>query len=35
MVVAPATALPVFWVILVLSTLLAHAPGALRHRRLF
>ena len=35
MVVAPATALPVFWAILVLSTLLAHAPGALRHRRLF
>ena len=35
MVVAPATALPVFWAILVLSTLLSHAPGALRHRRPF
>ncbi len=35
MVVAPATALPMFWAILALSTLLAHAPGALRHRRLF
>ena len=35
MVVAPATALPVFWAILVLSTLLSHAPGALRHQRLF
>lgn len=35
MVVAPATALPVFWAILVLSTLLSHAPGTLRHRRLF
>lgn len=35
MVAAPATALPVFWAILVLSTLLSHAPGALRHQRLF
>ena len=31
----PASALPVFWAILVLSTVLSHAPGALRHRRLF
>lgn len=31
----PAHALPIFWVILVLSTLLSHAPGALRHQRLF
>ena len=35
MVAHPASALPVFWAILVLSTLLSHAPGALRHRRLF
>ena len=35
MVAHPAQALPVFWAILVLSTLLSHAPGALRHRRLF
>lgn len=30
----PALALAGFWVILVLSTLLSHAPGALRHKRL-
>jgi len=35
MAVEPALALPIFWVILALSTLLSHAPGALRHRRLF
>jgi hypothetical protein len=35
MVVYPPIALPVFWSILVLSTLLSHAPGSLRHRRLF
>ena len=35
MVAHPASALPVFWAVLVLSTLLSHAPGALRHRRLF
>lgn len=35
MVVHPPSALPVFWVVLVLSTVLSHAPGALRHRRLF
>ena len=35
MVAHPPLALPVFWAILVLSTLLSHAPGALRHRRLF
>ena len=34
-VVHPPSALPVFWVVLVLSTVLSHAPGALRHRRLF
>lgn len=26
--------LPLFWVVLVLSTVLSHAPGPLRHRRL-
>ena len=31
----PALAVPVFWSILLLSTLLSHAPGALRHKRLF
>lgn len=31
----PSSALAMFWAILVLSTLLSHAPGALRHRRLF
>ena len=31
----PSGALPMFWMILVLSTLLSHAPGAIRHRRLF
>ncbi|MBK8890110.1 MAG: hypothetical protein IPN75_06770 [Dechloromonas sp.] len=35
MVAHPASALPVFWAILVISTLLSHAPGAIRHRRLF
>ncbi|WP_153147415.1 hypothetical protein [Dechloromonas sp. H13] len=35
MAVVPATALAVFWTLLVLSTLLSHAPGALRHKRLF
>lgn len=35
MVVHPPSALPVFWAILVLSSVLSHAPGALRHRRLF
>ena len=35
MAFVPALALPVFWMILVLSTLLSHAPGALRHKRLF
>lgn len=35
MATQPAIALPVFWSILVLSALLSHAPGALRHRRLF
>jgi hypothetical protein len=31
----PPAALPVFWTVLVFSTMLSHAPGALRHRRLF
>jgi hypothetical protein len=31
----PASALALFWAILVLSALLSHAPGSLRHRRLF
>lgn len=31
----PPLALPMFWAILVLSTLLSHAPGALRRRQLF
>ena len=35
MAIYPSVALPVFWSILVLSTLLSHAPGSLRHRRLF
>lgn len=35
MVAAPATAPPMFWAILALSTLLSHASGAVRHRRLF
>ena len=35
MATQPAFALPIFWSILVLSALLSHAPGALRHRRIF
>jgi hypothetical protein len=35
MALSPPVALPVFWGILVISTLLSHAPGALRHKRLF
>ncbi|WP_434516183.1 hypothetical protein AB6Q56_06010 [Dechloromonas sp. ARDL1] len=31
----PALALPVFWTLIVLSTLLSHAPGNFRHCRLF
>ena len=31
----PAYALPIFWIVLVLSTLLSHAPGSFRHRQLF
>lgn len=31
----PQLAQPLFWVLLVLSTLLSHAPGSIRHRRLF
>jgi len=35
MALYPPVALAVFWGILVISTLLSHAPGSLRHRRLF
>lgn len=31
----PHLALPLFWGLLILSTLLSHAPGSFRHRRLF
>ena len=31
----PAYALPIFWIVLVLSTLLSHAPGSFRHTKLF
>jgi len=31
----PQLALPAFWTLVVFSTLLAHAPGHVRHRRLF
>ena len=31
----PEMALAMFWIILVLSTLLSHAPGGIRHYRLF
>ena len=33
-IVEPAWALPLFWLLLMLSTLLAHAPRSFRHRRL-
>lgn len=35
MAMQPAYALPIFWMVLVLSTLLSHAPGSFRHRQLF
>lgn len=35
MALYPPASLPLFWTILVVSTLLSHAPGNLRHRRLF
>jgi hypothetical protein len=35
MAVWPTSALAIFWVILVISALLSHAPGVLRHHRLF
>lgn len=35
MATQPAWALSIFWLVLVLSTLLSHAPGAFRHRQLF
>jgi hypothetical protein len=31
----PDWALPIFWLVLALSTLLSHAPGHFRHRQLF
>ena len=30
-----AWALAIFWLVLIISTLLSHAPGAFRHRKLF
>jgi len=35
MALQPAWALPIFWLVLALSTLLSHAPGSFRHRQLF
>ena len=35
MAMRPEWALTIFWFVLVISALLSHAPGALRHRRLF
>lgn len=35
MALQPGMAVPLFWFVLVLSTLLSHAPGAFRHRPLF
>lgn len=35
MAIQTSWALPIFWFLLALSTLLSHAPGGLRHRRLF
>ncbi|MDP3540128.1 MAG: hypothetical protein Q8S26_15650 [Azonexus sp.] len=35
MLLQPAWAPVIFWFILILSTLLSHAPGTFRHRRLF
>ena len=35
MIFQPLWALPLFWFLLALSTLLSHAPGAFRHRRIF
>lgn len=35
MAVQPAWALALFWLVLAISTLLSHAPGAFRHRKLF
>lgn len=32
---SPALSLPAFWCVLVFSTVLAHAPGRFRHRRIF
>lgn len=33
--VLPQLALPAFWILIVFSTLLAHSPRHIRHRRLF
>lgn len=35
MALQPAWGLAIFWVVLGLSTLLSHAPGTFRHRKLF
>ena len=35
MALQPAWALPIFWLVLALSTLLSPAPGSFRHRQLF
>lgn len=35
MALQPAWALAIFWLVLAVSTLLSHAPGNFRHRRLF
>lgn len=35
MALLPALATSLFWLTVVLSTLLSHAPGGFRHRRLF
>lgn len=35
MALQPAWAAPLFWLTVVLSTLLSHAPGGFRHRQLF
>lgn len=35
MALQPAWAAPLFWLTVVISTLLSHAPGGFRHRQLF
>jgi hypothetical protein len=34
-VIQPDSALAMFWLILVVSTVLSHAPGGVRHKRIF